>query len=203
MDNNFNQMGNQMNNQMNNQENNQMNGQMNNQMYNNQMYNNQMYSQPTNVNQGVSTMFANDMKSFDLTKTLIGAGAALGAIVLATILWVVITGLTGTMIYILGFAVGFAGIFVYEKITKKMDFIGLVICLVFILIATYFGIRYGYIFYLSKETDMSITTAKANFDWAYEEFSEVRSEYIGYMIKSYIFSVAYSVAVLIKKFKEN
>ena len=192
MDNNFNQMGNQMNNQMNNQENNQMNGQVN-----NQMYNNQMYSQPTNVNQGVSAMFANDMKSFDLTKTLIGAGAALVAIVLATILWVFITGLTGTMIYILGFGVGFAGIFVYEKITKKMDFIGLVICLVFILIATYFGIRYGYIYYIAKETGNSVSTAKVRFEWAYEMSSEVRSEYIGYMIKSYIFSVAYSVAVLI------
>lgn len=198
MDNNFNQMGNQMNNQMNNPENNQMNGQMN-----NQMYNNQMYSQPTNMNQGVSAMFANDMKSFDLTKTLIGAGAALAAIVLATILWVFITGITGTMIYILGFAVGFAGIFVYEKITKKMDFIGLVICLVFILIATYFGIRYGYIYYIAKETGKSVSTAKVWFEWAYEMSSEVRSEYIGYMIKSYIFSVAYSVAVLIKKFKEN
>lgn len=202
MDNNFNQMGNQMNNQMNNPENNQMNNQMNGQM-NNQMYNNQMYSQPTNVNQGVSAMFANDMKSFDLTKTLIGAGAALAAIVLATILWVFITGLTGTMIYILGFGVGFAGIFVYEKITKKMDFIGLVICLVFILIATYFGIRYGYIYYIAKETGKSVSTAKVWFEWAYEMSSEVRSEYIGYMIKSYIFSVAYSVAVLIKKFKEN
>lgn len=202
MDNNFNQMGNQMNNQMNNPENNQMNNQMNGQM-NNQMYNNQMYSQPTNMNQGVSAMFANDMKSFDLTKTLIGAGAALAAIVLATILWVFITGITGTMIYILGFAVGFAGIFVYEKITKKMDFIGLVICLVFILIATYFGIRYGYIYYIAKETGKSVSTAKVWFEWAYEMSSEVRSEYIGYMIKSYIFSVAYSVAVLIKKFKEN
>ena len=202
MDNNFNQMGNQMNNQMNNPENNQMNNQMNGQM-NNQMYNNQMYSQPTNMNQGVSAMFANDMKSFDLTKTLIGAGAALAAIVLATILWVFITGLTGTMIYILGFGVGFAGIFVYEKITKKMDFIGLVICLVFILIATYFGIRYGYIYYVAKEMDTSVSTAKVWFEWAYEMSSEVRSEYIGYMIKSYIFSVAYSVAVLIKKFKEN
>ena len=148
-------------------------------------------------------MFANDMKSFDLTKTLIGAGAALAAIVLATILWVFITGITGTMIYILGFAVGFAGIFVYEKITKKMDFIGLVICLVFILIATYFGIRYGYIYYIAKETGKSVSTAKVWFEWAYEMSSEVRSEYIGYMIKSYIFSVAYSVAVLIKKFKEN
>ena len=202
MDNNFNQMGNQMNNQMNNPENNQMNNQMNGQM-NNQMYNNQMYSQLTNMNQGVSAMFANDMKSFDLTKTLIGAGAALAAIVLATILWVFITGITGTMIYILGFAVGFAGIFVYEKITKKMDFIGLVICLVFILIATYFGIRYGYIYYIAKETGKSVSTAKVWFEWAYEMSSEVRSEYIGYMIKSYIFSVAYSVAVLIKKFKEN
>ena len=202
MDNNFNQMGNQMNNQMNNPENNQMNNQMNGQV-NNQMYNNQMYSQPTNMNQGVSAMFANDMKSFDLTKTLIGAGAALAAIVLATILWVFITGITGTMIYILGFAVGFAGIFVYEKITKKMDFIGLVICLVFILIATYFGIRYGYIYYIAKETGKSVSTAKVWFEWAYEMSSEVRSEYIGYMIKSYIFSVAYSVAVLIKKFKEN
>lgn len=172
MDNNFNQMNDQIN----------VNGQMN------------------NNNAGVSSIITEDIKSFNLTRTLIGAAAALVATILATVLWVFITGITGTLIYVLGLAVGFVGIFIYEKITKNVDIFGIIICLVFVLIAIYFGVRYGYIYYLAKETDMSIKLAKEWFEYAYDAFSEVKSEYVGLMIKSYIFSFGYTVIVFLQKF---
>ena len=172
MDNNFNQMNDQIN----------VNGQMN------------------NNNAGVSSIITEDIKSFNLTRTLIGAAAALVATILATVLWVFITGITGTLIYVFGLAVGFVGIFIYEKITKKVDIFGIIICLVFVLIAIYFGVRYGYIYYLAKETDMSIKLAKEWFEYAYDAFSEVKSEYVGLMIKSYIFSFGYTVIVFLQKF---
>ena len=172
MDNNFNQMNDKIN----------VNGQMN------------------NNNAGVSSIITEDIKSFNLTRTLIGAAAALVATILATVLWVFITGITGTLIYVLGLAVGFVGIFIYEKITKNVDIFGIIICLVFVLIAIYFGVRYGYIYYLAKETDMSIKLAKEWFEYAYDAFSEVKSEYVGLMIKSYIFSFGYTVIVFLQKF---
>ena len=60
---------------------NQMNPQMNPQM------NTQMYNQPVSANQGLAAAFSNDIKSFDLTKTLMASGAALVATILATLVF--------------------------------------------------------------------------------------------------------------------
>ena len=47
---------------------------------------------------------------------------------------------------------------------------------------------------------MTIKQAKTLFEYAYDAFSEVKSEYVGLMIKSYIFSFGYTVIVFLQKF---
>ena len=190
MDNNFNQMNN---NQMNNQVNPQMNPQMNTQMYN----------QPVSANQGLAAAFSNDIKSFDLTKTLMASGAALVATILATLVWIFITGITGTFFVYIALLVGFAGVFVYEKIAKKVDLIGLIVCVVCVLIAIYFGVRYGYVYALAKEMNTTVSAARTWFELAYEWSSEVRADYIESTVLSYVCSIVYSVVVIVKKFREN
>ena len=179
MDNNFNQMNDQMNNNMNVQ----MNGQMNNQ------------------NAGISSMLTNDIKSFDLTKTLIGAGAALVATILSTILWVVITGATGTMFFFIAVGIAFLAVFAYEKVSKKLDIIGIGICLLFVCIGIYFGVRYGYINYYAKELDTTLKGGKAYFEWVYKlDYMSFRAEYARNMIFSYIVGLGYGAVVIIKKY---
>lgn len=178
MDNNFNQMNDQVNNDMNGQVNNQMNTQ----------------------NAGISAMLTNEIKSFDVTKTLIGSVAALVATILSTILWVFITGATGTMFFFIAVGIAFLAVFAYEKISKKLDIIGIAICLVLVCIGIYFGVRYGYINFYAKEYDITMKQAKALFELAYRVDDSFSGEYVRNMIFSYLIGLGYGAVVIIKKY---
>lgn len=174
MDNNFNQM------------NDQSNGQMNNQM---------------NSNAGISEILTDSIKSFDVKNTLIGAAAALVATILGTIIWVFITGITGTMIFIIAFSIAFLAIFAYEKLAKKIDIIGVAICLVLAFVGIYFGVRYGYIYHYARELDTTMKNGKAAFELVYEFDSSLKADYIKNMLFSYIVGLGYGAVFVINKYK--
>ena len=130
---------------------------------------------------------------------ILGALGALGAAVLGTLLWIAIAAFTGYVIFLLAAGIAFLAMFLYEKLAKGIDIVGVIICVVFTCVAIYFGNRYGYICSVADELDCSISEAKVWFELACELESSYQFDYIKNMILSYVAGLGYTAAIFFKK----
>lgn len=134
---------------------------------------------------------------------LLGTLGALGAVVVSTIVWILISTFTGSFSFLFSAVIAFFAIFSYEKLGKKLDIKGIAICLVITCIGTYFGIRLGYIFLLAYKYNLSFQEAIVCFETNYTFTKEFVSEYIIYMILSYVVCIGYTVAMMFKGLKKE
>lgn len=93
--------------------------------------------------------------------------------------------------------------FLYEKLAKKIDMVGMIICLVFTCIAIYLGNRYGYICSIANEFDCSIGDATKLFNLSCSIDESYNMDYIKNMILSYVIGIGYTVAMMFKSIKSG
>lgn len=121
------------------------------------------------------------------------------AAVVGTIVWVLVTGFTGYMIFLIGAGIAFLTLFMYEKMAKGMNIVGVIICLVITCIAIYLSVRFGYRFKIAHELDISMGDADTLFDLSYSLDEAYKMDYIKNMIFSYIFGIGYTAVIMFKK----
>lgn len=134
---------------------------------------------------------------------LMGTIGALIAAVVGTLAWILIATYTGYIIFLLGVGIAFLAMFLYQKLAKGMDIVGIIICTVLTCIAIYLGNRYGNICLLAHEMDCSVGDATDYFDWVYDLSSDVQMEYIKNMVMSYVVGIGYSVVMVTKGLKRK
>lgn len=134
---------------------------------------------------------------------LMGALGALAATVVGTIVWILIATYLGYIFFFLGVGIAFLAMFLYEKLAKGIDIVGMIICLVLTCISIYVGIRYGYIGSIAHEFDCSMSEATEIFKFNYDFYPDFNSEYVRNMIMSYVVGVGYTVVMMVKGIKGN
>lgn len=180
MDNNFNQPNN-------NNQNNMFDSNLNNGINNNVDYNMGVVSQKPNIFMGILGALA---------------GALIGAFV-----WILISK-TGYIFGILGMGIMWLTMFLYEKLAKGINIVGVIICIVFTLAAIYAGNRIGAVLMIQNEfanngIDISLSRSNELFKITYNNDDTYRSAYFQDLITSYIFSIACSVVLIVNNIKKR
>ena len=134
---------------------------------------------------------------------LLGTLGALAAAVVGTFLWVLIATFTGYVFFLLGVGIAFLAIFLYTKLAKGIDTVGIIICTVFTCIAIYLGNKFGYLYSIAHDLDCTIGEAQKIFDYNYECTDAFKFDYIKNMVLSYIVGAGYSVAMVLGGFKKK
>ncbi len=181
MDNNFNQPDNQ--------------NEQNNNMFSNQNGGNGFGSFVNNVN--------NSMGVAEKPNIVLGSVGALVGAVVGAILWIVIAAFTGYVFFFLGVAISFLSMFLYYKLGKGIDIIGVIICMVLMCIAVYVGNRIGTVFAIANEWDYSYDLASATFDWNMDHNEAFQMDYVKTMVMSYIASIGYTIVMIVSRIKKR
>ena len=133
---------------------------------------------------------------------LMGSLGALAAAVVGTLVWILLATFTGYIIFILGAGIAFLAMFLYQKLAKGMDIVGIIICTVLTCIAIYLGNRFGNICLIAYEMDYSIGEASDVFELSYSWSEDFQMEYIKNMAMSYIVGIGYSIVMFVKGLKK-
>lgn len=134
---------------------------------------------------------------------LLGSIGALAGAVVGTILWIVIAAFTGYVFFLLGAGIAFLAMFLYYKLAKGMNVVGVIICVVLTCVAIYVGNRVGTVFAIANEWNYSYSAASTLFDLNMDYNDSFKMEYIRTMIMSYIVSIGYTVAVIVSRIKKR
>ncbi len=134
---------------------------------------------------------------------LLGSLGALIAAVVGVIVWILIATFTGYVFFLVGAGIAFLAMFLYEKFAKGMDIVGMIICVVFTCIAIYLGNKFGYIFSVAHEYDVSFSSAQTLVDLSYELDDAFKMDYIKTMVLSYVGGIAYIVAMIANGMKKR
>ena len=134
---------------------------------------------------------------------LLGTLGALAAAVVGIIVWILIATFTGYVFFLVGAGIAFLAMFLYNKLAKGIDVVGMIICTVLTCIAIYLGNKFGYLCSIAFDLDCSIGDAQSLFDFSYEWDDSFKFDYIKNMILSYVVGAGYSVAMIFGGFKKK
>lgn len=134
---------------------------------------------------------------------LLGSIGALVAAVIGAVIWVVIAKFTGYTFGVLGAAIAFMTTFIYEKLAKKMNVVGVIICVAFTCVAIYMGNRYAYLIIIKDELGCNLSEAGRYFSGRYDGNEAFRMEYIKNMAMAYVIGMGYTLFYVLSKRKNK
>lgn len=128
----------------------------------------------------------------DIKSMVIGLVAALAVAVVGVVLYCVLGSVFNIIFFPMGAVILAGEVFIYGKLSKNLDPIGLVVCVVLAFIAIFVGTRMAEIYAIKGQTGCTYTVAKTAFKWAIDFDSASKMEYVKNIIFGYIFSIGYA-----------
>lgn len=156
----------------------------------------------------------NDVKNVDYSmgtvenkpNILLGTLGALAAAIIGAVLWILISK-TGYIFGILGAGIVVLAMFLYEKLAKGINLVGIIICIALTFAAIYIGNRIGAVILIQDEFSAygEVTFSKANkfFKTFMDSDSEFSGAYYQDLIMSYIYSIVCSVVIVVSRIKKR
>lgn len=139
----------------------------------------------------------------NIKNMIIGLVAALVVAVVGVVLYCVLGSAANIIFFPMGAVILAGEVFIYGKITKTLDPIGLIVCVVLSFIAIFVGTRMAEIYAIKGELGCSYSTAKTAFKWAIDYDSASKMEYIKNIAFGYIFSIGYAALYIVNQRKKR
>ncbi len=128
----------------------------------------------------------------NIKNMIIGLVAALAVAVVGVVLYCVLGYAANIIFFPMGAVILAGEVFIYGKITKNLDPIGLIVCVVLSFIAIFIGTRMAEIYAIKGELGYTYKAAKAAFKLVIDFDSASKMEYIKNIAFGYIFSIGYA-----------
>ena len=128
----------------------------------------------------------------NIKNMIIGLVAALVVAVVGVVLHCVLGSVANIIFFPMGAVILAGEVFIYGKVAKNLDPIGLIVCVVLSFIAIFIGTRMAEIYAIKSELSCSYSQAKDAFKLVIDIDSASKMEYIKNIAFGYIFSIGYA-----------
>lgn len=139
----------------------------------------------------------------NITGMIIGLVAALAVAVVGVVLYCVLGYAANIIFFPMGAVILAGEVFIYGKIAKTLDPIGLIVCVVLSFIAIFIGTRMAEIYAIKGELGYTYKAAKAAFKRVIDIDSASKMEYIKNIAFGYIFSIGYAALYIVNQRKKR
>lgn len=139
----------------------------------------------------------------NIKNMIIGLVAALAVAVVGVVIYCVLGSAANIIFFPMGAVILAGEVFIYGKITKTLDPIGLIVCVVLCFIAIFVGTRMAEIYAIKGELSCSYSRAKTLFKWAIDYDDAAKMEYVRNIAFGYIFSIGYAVLYIVNQRKKR
>lgn len=134
---------------------------------------------------------------------IIGLVAALAVAVVGVVLYCVLGSKANIIFFPMGAVILAGEVFIYGKLAKTLDPIGLIVCVVLSFIAIFIGTRMAEIYAIKGEFHCTYSYAKTLFKLAIDSDSAAKMEYIKNIAFGYIFSIGYAALYIVNQRKKR
>lgn len=140
----------------------------------------------------------------NITGMIIGLVAALAVAVVGVVLYCVLGSKANIIFFPMGAVILAGEVFIYGKLAKTLDPIGLIVCVVLSFIAIFVGTRMATIYSIKDQFNYeTYKLAKMEFNLQKEFTSTFKMEYIKNIAFGYIFSIGYAALYIVNQRKKR